>query len=271
MVIKNGDFIRLDLTSTIKDNGEVFETTYEEVAKEADIYDDKKDYIPMPIVVGGNHLLPPLDEALIGMDEGEFKHVEILPGDVFGERKPNLIRMIPLKEFRKGNINPVPGAVIRAGEEEGRILTVSGGRVKVDFNHHLAGKVLEYDLTVREIIKDEKDKIKAMIQLHYYHPTYDVNKTKIEIDGKIASIELDEITKYDNETNQFNVTLSKFRVAKDIWTNLDIDEVKFVDVFKKPIEEKLEEENSIDEQKENSSDDEVVEADYKVKDSEEEN
>jgi peptidylprolyl isomerase/FKBP-type peptidyl-prolyl cis-trans isomerase SlyD len=262
MVIKNGDFIRLDLTSKIKETGEVFETTYEEVARESDIYNDKKDYVPLPIVVGGNHLLHPLNEALIDMDEEESKHVEILPDDVFGKRDPKLIQMIPLKNFKKENINPVPGSSIRVGDKEGKILTVSSGRVKVDFNHQLAGKVLEYDLTVREIIKDEKDKIKAMIQLHYNHPTYDVNKTKIEIDGKIAIIELDEITKYDNENTQFNVTVSKFRTAQDIWTNLDIDEVKFVDVFKKPVEEKKEDNNS---EKDNSSDDEAVDADYEVK------
>jgi peptidylprolyl isomerase/FKBP-type peptidyl-prolyl cis-trans isomerase SlyD len=257
MVIKNGDFIRLDLTSKIKETGEVFETTYEEVAKESGIYNDKKDYIPLPIVVGGNHLLHPLNEALIGMDEGESKHIEILPDDVFGKRNPILIQMIPLKDFRKEKINPIPGASIRVGDKEGKILTVSSGRVKVDFNHQLAGKVLEYDLTVRKIIKDEKDKIKGMIQLHYNHPTYDIDKTKIEIDGKIAIIELDEITKYDNENTQFSVTVSKFRTAQDIWNNLDIDEVKFVDVFKKPVEKKKEEDKSIN--------DEAPNTDYEVK------
>ncbi|MDR2873472.1 MAG: peptidylprolyl isomerase [Methanobrevibacter sp.] len=268
MVIKNGDFIRLDLISKTKETGEVFETTYEEVAKETGIYDENKAYVPMPVIVSGNHLLPPLDEALIGLGEGESKHVEILPDEVFGERNPALIKMIPLKEFKKQNINPVPGAIISTGDGKGKVLTVSSGRVKVDFNHPLAGKALEYDLVVKEIIGDIEDKIKAMIQLHYDHPIYDVNKTKIKVDGKIATIELDEITKYDNEKSQLNITSFKHRISKDIWENLDIDEVDFVDVFKKPPEKDPEEESSTDEQKdskESSSDDEVVEADYEVK------
>jgi hypothetical protein len=43
----------------------------------------------------------------------------------------------------------------------GRILSVSGGRVLVDFNNPLAGKEVIYTIEVKRKIEDINDKIKA--------------------------------------------------------------------------------------------------------------
>ncbi len=58
-------------------------------------------------------------------------------------------------------MNPVPGMKISSNGSTGKILTVNGGRVKVDFNHELAGKDLIYDVEVTEIIDDVEEKLKA--------------------------------------------------------------------------------------------------------------
>ena len=61
MAIKNGDFIKLEFTGKIKETGDVFDTTNEEIAKESGILVENKEYGPIPIVVGGNHLLKAID------------------------------------------------------------------------------------------------------------------------------------------------------------------------------------------------------------------
>ena len=76
MAIDNGDFVRVNFTGKIKETDEVFDTTYDEIAQEAGIFDENKTYKAIPIVVGGNHLLPAIEEAIIGLEEGETKHVE---------------------------------------------------------------------------------------------------------------------------------------------------------------------------------------------------
>ena len=43
----------------------------------------------------------------------------------------------------------------------GKVLSVSGGRVLVDFNHPLAGKEVIYEINVKKIIQDIDGKIKA--------------------------------------------------------------------------------------------------------------
>ena len=151
MAIENGDFVRLNFTGKIKENDDVFDTTYEDVAKDAGIYVEEKTYKAIPIVVGGNHVLPAIEEAIEGLEAGDSKTIEIESENAFGKRNAGLIQLIPMKEFKKQGMTPVPGMQISSNGQTGKILTVNGGRVKVDFNHELAGKDLVYDVEVVEV------------------------------------------------------------------------------------------------------------------------
>ena len=146
MPVKKGDFIRLDYTGKIQETNEVFDTTNQEVAEEAEIFSENKTYGAIPIVVGSGHILPALDDAVEGMKAGEEKTVEVSAEDGFGKRDPNLLQMVPMREFKKQGIKPQVGMAITSEGHTGIIRTVSGGRVTVDFNHELAGKNLEYQV-----------------------------------------------------------------------------------------------------------------------------
>ena len=91
MAIKEGDFVRLNFTGKIKETDEVFDTTSEDIAEEAGILVENKIYGPIPIIVGGNHLLKAIDEAIIGTEAGEAIHVSVTPENGFGQRNSNLI------------------------------------------------------------------------------------------------------------------------------------------------------------------------------------
>jgi len=69
MAIQNGDFIRLRYTGKV--DGAVFDTTDEEVAREAGIHNPEALYGPVTIRVGSQHVIPGLDEALEGRDVGD--------------------------------------------------------------------------------------------------------------------------------------------------------------------------------------------------------
>lgn len=241
MAINNGDFVRLNFTGKVKETDEIFDTTYEEVAEEAGLFNQDKTYKPIPIVVGGNQLLPAIEEAIEGLEPGDTKTIEVESKDAFGDRDSSKVQLIPMKEFKKQGMTPYPGMKISSEGTTGKILTVNGGRVKVDFNHELAGKDLIYDVEVIEIIEDDEDKIKSMIELHYPAPNMDIDKTEIEIDGNVVNIKLDEITKFDQES-YMNITFARFRIAKDIWENMDFEKVNFVDSFEKKQEDEDEEE-----------------------------
>ena len=215
MAIDNGDFVRVNFTGKIKETEDVFDTTYDEVAQEAGIFEENKTYKAIPIVVGGNHLLPAIEEAIIGLEEGDKKTIEVDSENAFGPRDPSLIQLVPMREFKKQNMTPFPGMKIQSEGATGKILTVNGGRVRVDFNHELAGRDLVYDVEVTEIIEDDEEKIKSMI--------------------------LDEMSKFDQQS-YMDITFARFRIAKDIWDNIEeITKVNFVDAFEKKEEAEDEE------------------------------
>ncbi|WP_459538662.1 FKBP-type peptidyl-prolyl cis-trans isomerase, partial [Methanobrevibacter sp.] len=188
MAIDNGDFVRVNFTGKIKDTDDVFDTTYDEIAQEAGIFEENKTYKPIPIVVGGNHLLPAIEEAIKGLEAGDKKTIEVESENAFGARDPSLIQLVPMREFKKQGMTPYPGMKIQSEGSTGKILTVNGGRVKVDFNHELAGRDLVYDVEVTEVIDDDDEKIKSMIELHYSNPNVDIDKTEIDIVDGVANI-----------------------------------------------------------------------------------
>ncbi|MDD3406826.1 MAG: FKBP-type peptidyl-prolyl cis-trans isomerase, partial [Methanomicrobium sp.] len=97
MAIKEGDFVKLNYTGSA--DGSIFDTTYEDVAKENGTYSEGKKYEPIVIRVGGNHVIPGLDEVLAGKETGEEHEVTIQPEKAYGERDNTLVKSIPVKEF----------------------------------------------------------------------------------------------------------------------------------------------------------------------------
>lgn len=241
MAIKEKDFVKINFTGKTVENDQIFDTTLEDVAEEAGIKDEQKVYGPLPIVVGGGHLIPGLDKEIIGMKAGDKKTVTLEPEDAYGERDPKMIQVTTMGEFKKQGIKPYVGMPISLQGQTAKVINISGGRVRLDFNHPLAGKTVEYDLEVLEIIKSDKDKIKSMVKLHYPNPRFDDTKTEVSIRKGVAKITLDEVAKFDNSPYT-DITFARFRIAKDIWDNIEgITKVEFADVFEKKIEEPEEE------------------------------
>jgi FKBP-type peptidyl-prolyl cis-trans isomerase SlyD len=101
------------------------------------------------------------------MKDGEEKTIQLPPEEAFGERDPKLVQLVPMSEFKKQGIKPQVGMAITSEGNTGIIRSVSGGRVRLDFNHELAGKNLEYQMKVDSVIEDDVEKVKSLIDLHY--------------------------------------------------------------------------------------------------------
>jgi FKBP-type peptidyl-prolyl cis-trans isomerase 2 len=181
--MKDGDFIRIDYVGRIKENGEVFDVTREDVAKDNGIYNPNFKYGPVPVIIGSGFLIKGLEKELREMKVGDKKKIIVEAKDGFGKRSEKLIRLIPYSEFQKQNIEPIPGMPITMNNIPGRVISSSGGRVKVDFNHPLAGKELEYDVDVKSEIKGVDKKIKAVLEFFVKedNPEIKVNDGSAEI------------------------------------------------------------------------------------------
>jgi FKBP-type peptidyl-prolyl cis-trans isomerase 2 len=163
--MKEGDFVLVDFVGRVKESGEIFDLTIESVAKENGIYDPNFSYKPVPVIIGSHMIIKGVEEALTSMEVNEKKKITVKPEDGFGNRSEKLIRLIPISEFRKQDIDPFPGMSITMNGLHGRVLAVSGGRVKVDFNHVLAGKELEYDLEIKKLIDKTEEKVQAIYNI----------------------------------------------------------------------------------------------------------
>ncbi|NJE75870.1 peptidylprolyl isomerase [Thermococcus sp. ES12] len=241
MKVQKGDVIRLHYTGKVKETGEVFDTTYEEVAKEAGIYNENGIYGPVPIAVGAGHVLKGLDEQLEGLEVGEKYEIIVPPEKGFGKRDPKLIKTFTLGQFRRQGIYPFPGMPVEIETEggrklKGRVMTVSGGRVRVDFNHPYAGKHLVYEVEIVEKIEDPIEKVKALIELRM--PRVDTEKVIIEVGEKDVTVDFGQLI---NEVDRNTLVLGEILLESDL-KFIGYEEVTFkpsVDELLKPPEEEV--------------------------------
>jgi len=187
--MKEGDFIRIDYVGRISESDEIFDLTKESVAKEKGIHNPNFKYGPVPVILGAHHIVKGLENELMKMKIGQKKKITVKPEDALGKRNSELIRLIPLSEFKKRDINPFPGMPIIERGMRGRVLSVSGGRVRVDFNHPLAGKTLEYKVEIKKKITDTKGKITAILELFLKFEKDEIN---VKIGKEFLEIKIDK-------------------------------------------------------------------------------
>jgi len=183
--MKKGDFVELEYTGKIKEMNIVFDTTDKKVAKENNIHDARASYGPVIVCIGQGHVIKGLDEQLEGKELEKKYHIELSPEQGFGKKNAKLIQLVATSKFIKQKINPMPGLQVNIDGMMGMIRTVSGGRTLVDFNHPLAGKELVYDFKSNKIIKDDEEKLRALLKLEL-----NLKDAKVDIKDGNATISL---------------------------------------------------------------------------------
>lgn len=93
-VVESGDTVKIHYTGSC--GGRVFDTTYEDVAREAGIYSKEKDYGPVEILVGAGRVIKGLEEALEGMRLMGEREVVIPPEKGF-QKQDHPLHGKPLK------------------------------------------------------------------------------------------------------------------------------------------------------------------------------
>ncbi|HJO14846.1 MAG TPA: peptidylprolyl isomerase [Candidatus Pacearchaeota archaeon] len=156
--IKKNDFIEIEFTGLA--NGEIFDTTNKKDAEKMGI--EPTNIKPLTISVGNQMILQGLDEDLEGKETGKEYSIHILPEKAFGKRDPSMIKTYGLSHFTKQNINPYPGMALQLDNTIAKVLSVSGGRVTMDFNNPIAGKEVDYKYKINKIITENKEKINAL-------------------------------------------------------------------------------------------------------------
>lgn len=226
-MLEEGTMIKIDYTAKVEDEngGTVFDTTIAEIAQEQLIYNPEKEYEPMLVVIGKGWIPVGLEKALKSATAGDEFSVTVPCQDAYGLKDPSKIKLVARREFQKLSINPSIGDRITIGNQTGTVLSVSTGRVRMDYNHILAGKDIFYEIKVHEEIVGTENKIESLLKRRL--PGSDLAGLKIMIDKKLIKVYMPEKSRY-YEYVQF----AKAEGAKDI---MDIvpgfDGIEYIDYF----------------------------------------
>lgn len=138
---KVGDTVKVHYTGSLED-GTVFGGSPEQE--------------PMEVTIGQQKVLPSFEDAIIGMNEGETKSVSIPPEEAFGQPKEDLIFDVERTKLPPG-VDLKLGGVLRVSSDTGKdfdvaIKNIDDEVVTLDGNHPLAGKVLNLEIQLVEIV-----------------------------------------------------------------------------------------------------------------------
>ncbi|MDD5503558.1 MAG: FKBP-type peptidyl-prolyl cis-trans isomerase [Candidatus Thermoplasmatota archaeon] len=225
--MQKGDIIKVDYELKIKETGKVIDTTKAEAAKAAGIFQEGAQYTPMPMIVGAGRTIKGFEDVIAKTELGKEIEAEIPAKEAYGERDASKVETIALREFMNQE-NPIyPGATVQVKGKSGTIQTITPGRVRVDFNHPLAGKTLQYKLKIVSKAATADEKVKDIIGMHYMKP----EEFKVAIEADVATITLAEICKYDP-----NWPMAKYKIVGDMREYGGVANVKLVEEYAKKAE-----------------------------------
>ncbi|MEK6924528.1 MAG: peptidylprolyl isomerase [Candidatus Micrarchaeota archaeon] len=148
---KTGDNVSVNYVGFL-DGGKVFDTNIASEAAKAGIERPKEAFIPLNFTVGAGQMIEGFDKAVRGMAVGQKKTIHITPSEAYGERDENLVVDVPAEKLEEGGLNASVGLrVFASNGGTGVIIAVKNGTATIDFNHELAGKALNFNVTLMSI------------------------------------------------------------------------------------------------------------------------
>ena len=129
-----------------------------------EIVDTNKGAQPLEFIMGKGQIIPGLENALVGMNEGESGDIMVKAADAYGDVNPEAVQTLPKEQFE--GVDLVEGMTLYGQGEDGQTVQVTvksfdDKEVNVDFNHPLAGKDLMFSVTVLSARAATEDEISS--------------------------------------------------------------------------------------------------------------
>lgn len=155
MAIADGDSVTVEYTGRL-DDGTVFDTSLESVAKEEGLDDPQanREYAPLTFEMGAGRVIQGLEDGLRGKSEGDTPTLTIPPEEAYGDWSEENVKEYAVDELTQmtGGEAPEEGAYLQTQDGSlAEIIEVSDETVRVDFNHQLAGETLEFEVEIVDV------------------------------------------------------------------------------------------------------------------------
>jgi peptidylprolyl isomerase len=134
MAISTGDRVRIHYRGRLKDGAE-FDSTYGGE--------------PLTFVAGSRELIAAVSHAVLGMEVGEHKTVDVPPELGYGPRREEMVVRVHTSQLPEGaEVGAVLGLNTPKGQVQVVVRSIEGEEALLDGNHLLAGRHLVFEIEV---------------------------------------------------------------------------------------------------------------------------
>lgn len=120
------------------------------------VFDSSRESEPLEFEIGTGRVIPGFESAVEGMSVGESIEVELDPDEAYGERRDDLVMPVSRDQL-PDELDPEVGDAleVQLGSGERTTATVvdaDEASVTLDLNHPLAGRTLNFEVELLEIV-----------------------------------------------------------------------------------------------------------------------
>ncbi len=139
---QQGDTVKVHYTGTLDDGAE---------------FDSSRNRKPLEFTIGKQMVIPGFENAITGLSPGESISVNIPVNDAYGPRLDQLILEVEKTQL-PDDLKLEIGLVLEMKRPDGRIVPVRVAKITdeqviLDANHPLAGKNLNFEIELLEIVE----------------------------------------------------------------------------------------------------------------------
>lgn len=118
---------------------------------------------PLTYMHGRRQIVPGVEKAIEGLEEGALLEIVVPPAEAYGERDPAGVFVVPRAAFPTGE-DVGPGMMFSASRPDGksitfRVIEANEELVLVDTNHPLAGETLHISIHVHHVRSPTTDEL----------------------------------------------------------------------------------------------------------------
>ena len=221
--MEEGTIVHVDYELYNGENGDLIETTREEVAKEHEMHQEGRSYTPLVCVVGSGNLIAGFEASLLEAEADKDISLEIAPADAYGEKDPAQIETISIDKLLRHVRDPKSlyiGGPVQVEGRQGTLSYLAAGRARIDYNHPMSGRSLKYDYKIVKVIEGKEEKVSALLEANTGHDGFEVS-----FDGDDISVIVPQTMLFDT-----NAAMQKFRLVTVLRDAVEAGKVSFVEV-----------------------------------------
>lgn len=138
------------------DRGDVVRIHYHGELTGGDEFDDNPSNEPVEFTVGDGQVIPAIDNGVIGLSQGERRWISVTPDNGYGERREDLIRVVPRQVLGEEEVEKGEAVEIQTSDGQlivAEVLEANEESVTFDLNHPFAGRDLKFEVELIDIVQ----------------------------------------------------------------------------------------------------------------------